>query len=242
MGQVPQPAVAASAPYFSEKAAFSADLKMGGEGGYHKGGAKIRCPSCRGSYLNWLLFMPENASVSIWLEQLKTGDRDSVGPLLDRFFQRLVALAGSRLRGQSHLAGYEEDVALSAFKSLCLGAEKGRYPNLDTRDELWRLLAVITVRKAIDIQRRKRLEQGINAGELAEYFARDPSPDEVVEMTEQVRVMLNQLQDPELQQIALWKVEGHSNEDIARRLQCVVRTVERKLHQIRLHWQTEANA
>ena len=31
----------------------------------------------------------------------------------------------------------EEDVALSAFDSFCRGAEQGRFPRLDDRDDLW---------------------------------------------------------------------------------------------------------
>ena len=183
--------------------------------------------------------MPFDDNVSIWLEQLKQGDRKSVGLLLDRFFQRLVGVAAARLHGQFELDGYEEDVALSAFKSLCLGAEGGRFPELRDRDALWRLMAVITIRKAIDLQRRKRLDRVSDQQLLQELLGREPSPEEVHAMSDEVSALLNKLGDPELRRIALWKVEGYTNEEIARRLNCVVRTVERKLHQIRLAWESE---
>lgn len=184
--------------------------------------------------------MPLDDNVSVWLEQLKQGDRDSVGLLLDRFFQRLVGLAAARLRGQLELDGYEEDVALSAFKSLCLGAENGRFPDLQDRDALWRLLAVITIRKAIDLQRRKRLDRASDQQLLQELLGREPAPEDLHAMSDEVRALLDKLGDPELSQIALWKVEGYTNEEVAQRLNCVVRTVERKLHQIRLAWESEA--
>ncbi|QEG38019.1 ECF-type sigma factor [Bythopirellula goksoeyrii] len=184
--------------------------------------------------------MPIDDNISVWLEQLKQGDRESVKPLLDQYFQRLVGLAAARMRGQAHLGGYEEDVALSAFKSLCLGAEKGRFPDLQDRDELWRLLAVITIRKAIDLRRRKRLDLASDQEMLQAFLGREPSPEEVHEMSDQVLALLDKLGDPELRKIALWKVEGYTNEEIAQRLSCVVRTVERKLHQIRLAWQSES--
>ena len=47
------------------------------------------------------------------------------------------------------------------------------------------------------------------------------------------------LEEPELRQIALWKVEGYTNEEIAARLDCVPRTVERKVCRIRLLWKHE---
>src|SRR5204863_137490 len=102
--------------------------------------------------------MPASDPVTVWIAQVKEGRRAAVARLLERYFQRLVGLARARLQNLPGLAGYDEDVALSAFKSLCLGAEHGRFPQLDDRDDLWRLLAVITVRKAIDLQRRRRPE------------------------------------------------------------------------------------
>ena len=39
-------------------------------------------------------------------------------------------------------------MALSAFDSFCRGAEQGRFPDLNDRDNLWRLLVVFTTRKA----------------------------------------------------------------------------------------------
>ena len=44
---------------------------------------------------------------------------------------------------------------------------------------------------------------------------------------------------PELRQIALWKVEGYTHEEIAARLDCVPRTIERKVSRIRLLWKHE---
>lgn len=173
--------------------------------------------------------------VSLWLGELKSGERDRVSQLFDLYFRRLVGLAAARLRNRPELAGYEEDVALSAFKSLCLGVERGRFPDLSNRDELWRLMAVITVRKALNIQRRKRLaEQG--SDDIIHLLSREPSPEEVAEMSDQVEQLLNLLDDEQLRSIALMKVEGRTNEDIAGQLGCVVRTVERKLQQIRMTW------
>src|SRR4051794_5539501 len=174
--------------------------------------------------------MPPRDGVTIWLEQVKAGDRDAVRLLLERYFQRLVQLAGARLRGRPGLAGYDEDVALSAFKSLCLGAERGRFPRLADRDDLWRLLALLTVRKAIDLQRRQRPERQAAEEDLGEFLSREPTPELAAEMSEEYERLLDRLGDPELRAVALWKVEGHSNEEIAQRLGCVVRSVERKLH------------
>src|SRR5262249_36398416 len=52
-------------------------------------------------------------------------------------------------------AADEEDVALSALASFCRGAEQGRFPRLEDRDDLWALLVVIAARKAVDLRQRE---------------------------------------------------------------------------------------
>ena len=74
---------------------------------------------------------------------------------------------------------------------------------------------------------------------LLELVNREPTPDEAVEVAEECERLLNQLKDPKLRQVALWKLEGYTNEEIAKSLGCVLRTVERKLQAIREIWEKE---
>src|SRR4051794_29187265 len=90
----------------------------------------------------------DRGSVSRWLGDLKAGDEAAVQPLWERYFARLVTLARARLRAGRRGAADEEDAALSAFNSFCTGVARGRFPRLADRDDLWRLLVVITARKA----------------------------------------------------------------------------------------------
>jgi RNA polymerase sigma factor (sigma-70 family) len=186
-------------------------------------------------------------SVTLWLEQVKEGDRAGVQQLLDRYFHRLVGLARSRFQGRPDLIDFDEDVALSAFSSLCLGAERGRFPDLIDRDDLWRLLAVMTIRKAIDVQRRRsRALEASSGGEgepnLEQLLSDEPPPELAAEMADEYQRLLGRLDDGELRSIALWKVEGLTNEEIADRLGCVERTVERKLQRIRILWAEDTDS
>src|SRR5207237_3816674 len=100
-------------------------------------------------------------SVTAWFESLKAGDADAAQKLWRRYFEALVRLARNRLRGAPKGVADEEDAALSAFDSFVRGAACGRYPRLDDRDDLWRLLVVITERKALDqAQREPRQTRG----------------------------------------------------------------------------------
>src|SRR5262245_44940630 len=124
--------------------------------------------------------MPAPGSVTRWIAQLKEDDPAAVEPLWERFFPQMVALARSRLRGVPNREADEEDVAQEAFASLWRGAVQGRFPELTDRDDLWRLLFVITVRKALDLRtkrRRKKYGGGKVRGESAWIDPADPGKD-----------------------------------------------------------------
>ncbi len=181
--------------------------------------------------------LSSEGSVTRCLARLRAGDQAAAQPLWERYFRRLVGLARHKLQGRPRRVADEEDVALSAFDSFCRGAERGRFPRLLDRDDLWRVLAVITIRKAIDLQRRRRPEENAGTEDLEQFLSREPPPELAAEMAEEYRRLLDRLGDPQLQAVALWKVEGYTNEEIARRLGCVERSVERKLQRIRILWE-----
>src|SRR5580693_2555680 len=104
--------------------------------------------------------MDAEGSVTRWIAQLKRGDRAAAHPLWRAYFHRLVALARDRLRGTPRRAADEEDVALAAFDSFYRRAERGQFPQLARRDDLWRLLFVLTLRKSIDLTRREARQPG----------------------------------------------------------------------------------
>ncbi len=102
----------------------------------------------------------EPLSVSLWLQQLQAGDHAAAEELWQRYCKRLVDMARRMIRGLPRRVEDEEDLALSAFDSFCRGAIGGRFPSLDDRNNLWRLLVTITARKAyqhgLSMRRQKR--------------------------------------------------------------------------------------
>jgi DNA-directed RNA polymerase specialized sigma24 family protein len=56
------------------------------------------------------------------------------------------------------------------------------------------------------------------------------------EFDEALERRLAALADPELRQIALWRLEGYTNREIAERLESTERLVERRLERIRSKW------
>jgi DNA-directed RNA polymerase specialized sigma24 family protein len=198
--------------------------------------------------------MGAEGSVSRLLGPLRAGDSAAVQQLWERYFRRLVGLARRRLQGAPRAAADEEDVALSAFDSFCRSAEAGRFPRLDDREDLWQLLVVMTARKAGHLVRReRRIKHGggavhhasalveDEAAGLAEVVGREPTPEFAAEVAEECRRLLDRLGDAELRTVAVAKMEGYSNAEIAAQLGVVDRTVVRKVRVIRQLWQQKVN-
>jgi DNA-directed RNA polymerase specialized sigma24 family protein len=198
-------------------------------------------------------------SVTQCLLDLQAGDPAAARFLWDRYFERLVRLARTRLRAMPRRSAEadEEDVVLSAFDSFCAGTADGRFPDLAGRDDLWRLLVVITARKAAaqlrwqsrkkrggdrvfdeaDLMAAGRIEQ---ADLLDQVVGTEPTPEFAAMVAEEYRNLLASLDDEGLRQVAVWRMEGYTTDEIADRLECARRTVARRLDLIRRIWSEQA--
>jgi DNA-directed RNA polymerase specialized sigma24 family protein len=199
--------------------------------------------------------MGSAGSVSLWIERLKAGEAAAAQRLWEGYFARLVQLARARLQAAPRRAADEEDAALSAFDSFCRGAAAGRFPRLHDRDDLWQVLMLLTARKASNLARQERRKRrgggkvrnvsalrtsasGMGSSVLG-LISHEPDPATAAEVAEEYTRLLERLNDPTLRRIAVWKMEGHTNEEIAGRLGRSLATVERKLHLIRNIWEAE---
>lgn len=191
--------------------------------------------------------MSSEGSVTAWLAQIRQGDPDAAQRLWERYFAQLVHLAQARLRGRPRRIADEEDVALSAFDSFCRGAGAGRFPQLDDRDNLWRILVTLTAQKAAGLARSEsRQKRGggnvLDEGALEGVVGHEPTPEFAAQAAEECGRLLTRLGDADLQTVAVMKMEGYTNDEIAARLTCGLRSVERKLRLIRGIWEKEGAA
>ena len=189
-------------------------------------------------------------SVTLWVEGLRQGDQLAAQRLWERFFGRMAALARRKLDGSAKRLGDEEDVAASAFKSFCLGAQEGRFPRVADRDGLWALLMAIVANKSVDhIRRENRQKRGgpldaegaplVSAQLLDEIVAAEPTPELAAQIAEEFSGLMHSLDeagDPALKPIVLARMEGRETPEIAASIGCTRRTVERKLALVRRLW------
>lgn len=195
--------------------------------------------------------MSESKNVSHWIDLVKEGDSAAADRIWRHYFERLVRAVRGRLRGGDRAVSDEEDIALSVFDSFYDAAENGRFPDLSDRDDLWRLLLRMAARKVVDKHRRDQrkrrggdvqvhsLGQADDGERIIEAIGDEPSPEMALMMQETVERFFSHLGVGPLGEIAGAKLEGYSNAEIARRLGCSERTIERRLHLIREKCQQE---
>ncbi len=112
---------------------------------------------------------------------------------------------------------------------------------LNSQENLWPLLLVITSRKATKLRlRESRQKRGGGKqfteadvtqepySPLGQIVSREPTPEFAAAASEQCDALLSLL-TPQMREIALAKLEGLTNEEIARQHDTSVRTIERKL-------------
>lgn len=196
--------------------------------------------------------MASEGSVSRLIDGLVVNDEQAVYLLWQRYFSQLVRLARSKLAASHRRVADEEDVALSAFDSFCRNAQRRMFPELLDRDGLWRLLVKITARKIAHLVRdQQRLKRGGETATvtesdedgknmvLEEILSREPDPEMAAVATEEYQRLLECLEEEMLREVAIWRMEGRTVEEIAEKLHCAPRTVKRKLELIRKLWGAE---
>ena len=190
---------------------------------------------------------------------LKGGDMVVAQQLWQRYVERLLRLASRKMGNASKKVSDEDDVVVSAFNALFQGVAEGRFSKLDDRDDLWQLLVMLTERKAIGVWRREHAEKrggGEVRGESAidgpqesgsagmgQVAGAEPTPEFAAQMVEDFAQRLATLSDQtQLQQIACDKLAGYTNKEIAQRLDCSVRSVERQVNLIRSIWTSDPSS
>jgi len=194
-------------------------------------------------------------TVTLWLAHLKAGKAEAVEQLWKEYFDRVVGLAKARLNSGHRKVADEEDIALSVFDTFCRGVSAGKYPRLADRDNLWPLLVVLTTRRVSDRVRRERrqkrggghvyVEAELGVGDenpfrLDTLLSEAPTPELEAVMNEECTRLFGQLDD-DLQAIALGKMHGYTNQELAERMNCGLRTIERRLDLIRRIWEAPAD-
>jgi DNA-directed RNA polymerase specialized sigma24 family protein len=183
----------------------------------------------------------ENVDITREIRQLIGGDQDAARRIVDHYFDRLTLLARRKLSVLPPQIADDEGAVISAFRSFFSGVQKKQFPQLNDREDLWKVLATITVRKAVSQMRRHwkaSAEGGKLEGdfELERLLAHDPSPDDVAALVDECEHKIRSLADDTLRKIATLTLAGYETREIALQLGVHQRTIQRKLEIIRNEW------
>lgn len=192
------------------------------------------------------------------MKRLDDEPNESMEVIWQNYYSKLVHHARQKLKSLPRRHVDEEDVASDAMNSLFRGMQSGRFPNLNDREDLWKLLLTIAARKAgkeIRSNLTTKRGGGMIRGESVfckpgdqmaqgldmHAIALEPTPDFADDFVSEFEQQMGKLEDDVLRNIAVLKLEGYTNEEIGKKLQCATRSVERKLRRIRGIWNPEEN-
>jgi DNA-directed RNA polymerase specialized sigma24 family protein len=193
------------------------------------------------------------------IDQVRAGEEQSIAKLWENYFQQLVRVAANRLPANLRRTGDEEDIALSAFHSFIAGVRDDRFPDLSGPDNLWGLLITLTGRKVnAHMRHHTRQKRGggsvrgesvfitpggeTKGGGIGGTSGNSQAADIHTELAEACENLLDQLDDEQLKQIAVMRMDGYLVDEIAERMQLSKRAVERRLQLIRRIWSEQAES
>ncbi|MFM7117152.1 MAG: ECF-type sigma factor [Planctomycetota bacterium] len=192
-------------------------------------------------------------SVTRLIRDCRAGSDPAAADLWQRLNERLLRLAARRMPKRGGIVD-PEDIAVDAYYSFLRRHRQGEFPELSTRDDAWRMLFVIVIRKTVNairhsMRQRRNPEQNGSATFILSISGRPkfmagppsnaPCPATEALLAESVQSLLATLPDQQLKQIAQAKVEGFTNQEVAEKLGCSLATIERRLKMIRLIWEKE---
>ena len=186
--------------------------------------------------------------ISDWLRQLPNGDSLAQNHIYRTYARKLRKYAREKLGNVPLVDSDEEDVVTQVMASLFARLRDPNAKQPGDRKELWKLLLTMTRRRSIVATRYKLAQRRSNSTKpkagpggnpLAAADALDqsahpqPDPQQAFIAAEKFLALLAALDDQKSRQIALMKLANYSNQEIANKLQCSERTVERRISQMR---------
>jgi len=185
--------------------------------------------------------MSEPSQARSLLNRWREGDEDAARQLFQLYEDRLLGLARQRISQRFGRRLDPEDVVQSVFRTFFTKAKGGKF-QVDKPEDIWRLLARITVHKTfrqIAFHRaakrnvNKEKSQGDDSQDhVLNLLDRGPTPEMANQFVDQVEHFLKALH-PEHREILELRMQGYKDVEIAEKLNISDRTIRRVMEQVR---------
>ena len=184
--------------------------------------------------------MPPDDSFEHLMARLNSGDDRAAAALFERFARRLLAMARSRLEAVRRKED-PEDVLQSVLRSFFTRQHGGEF-DVTSWDSLWRVLALLTVRKCANriayfhaACRDVRREVTASPSQSADSWlgpADEPTPSEAAVLTDTLEQLMQALEASDRDVLTL-QLQGYTIPEISRQVHRSERTVCRILERVR---------
>lgn len=176
-------------------------------------------------------------------QQCEGGDQHAFEVIFERYGEKLVKLASKRISERLSARIEPEDLVQSVFRTFFGRVQEHRF-TFHHADDLWKLLVSMTLNKLrnkVDFhtaaKRDVDAEQGLGGGSTSCPSAFDPSGDEpspeaVVAFLDLLEHFMKDLR-PQDRRILELRLQGWTQDEIAREMDCTERTVRRVIDRIR---------
>jgi RNA polymerase sigma factor (sigma-70 family) len=179
-------------------------------------------------------------SITDLLSGVKQADCAAIHAMFAKCYSRVVAIGHERLKRTPHRVFDQDDVANSAFREFLNRAAKGRFKKLENREDVWQVLTLLVGDKIADNLRhegrKKRggAEPKVELKDVAEAVAALDDPSLEAEINDTRRFLLKELPSDDHRRVVELLDEGWTHEEIAAKLGLSVRTVDRRIEDVRL--------
>lgn len=174
---------------------------------------------------------------SSWLQRVVDGQEGFETLAVERFSERLLKLAAAKMSPRLARRLDAEDIVQSVFQSFFRRHQEQRF-DFQSANDVWRLLAAMTYRKTMQAARhhtrqqrdinREKPDVRVHSSESQTPISDSPTGSAVAMMQELLEQLLSKLPETH-HEILLLRLEQHSIEEIAAKVQVSTRTVNRTL-------------
>ncbi len=175
-----------------------------------------------------------DGSISRNIQDARLGRVIALEQLTEKYWDRLVSFAKSKMSPHLKQIEDEDDIANKVLTEFLDGIVKGKYKGLSNRNQLWRMLAKMTVRRVIDhfdrftaqkrgggnVKHSGNLENDVPSSVrvIQEISLKEIDPQLCAALKESYEKLFESLNDPKDRKIVTWHLAGLSDNQIAWRL------------------------
>jgi RNA polymerase sigma-70 factor (ECF subfamily) len=185
--------------------------------------------------------MAELPGLQYLLDLWRAGNQDAARQIVDRYVDKLVALARRRISQRLASRVDPEDVVQSVFRTFFGRIKAGQFV-IEDQDDLTKLLVSITVHKTLrqvefhQAAKRATSQEATQASlsheRMQQLLDREPTPEEANTFLDQLEHFLNKL-TPFERRVLEFRMDGYTNEEIAGELGTYDRKIRRVMERIR---------